>query len=65
MFVRRVISLDLGYGENYLYSHNYPKHFVKQQYLPDNARGQCFWEADEGNKAEALMKLRQKDRWGE
>ncbi len=55
---------ELGYGANYLYSHNYPKHFVKQQYLPNNAEGQRFWEANESNTAEAKMSLRQKERWG-
>lgn len=25
----------LGRGEGYLYAHNYPHHYVKQQYLPD------------------------------
>ena len=25
----------LGYGKNYLYAHNFPNHYVKQQYLPD------------------------------
>ncbi len=53
----------LGYGENYLYSHNYPKHFVKQEYMPETAKGTTFWEADESNTAEAKMKLRQKERW--
>ncbi len=55
---------ELGYGANYLYSHNYPKHFVKQEYMPDNAKGKSFWEADESNSSEAKMKLRQEERWG-
>ncbi len=55
---------NLGYGANYLYSHNYPKHFIKQQYMPDKAQEECFWVADDGNNSEAKMKLRQKERWG-
>ncbi len=54
---------DMGYGANYLYSHNYPQHFVKQEYMPDQAQGKVFWEADESNVSEAKMKLRQKERW--
>jgi len=25
----------LGHGDGYLYAHDYPNHYVKQQYLPD------------------------------
>lgn len=28
-------ATELGHGDNYKYAHNYPKHYVKQQYLPD------------------------------
>ncbi len=55
---------NLGYGENYLYSHNYPHHFIRQEYLPENAQGQCFWEADDSNRLEAQLKIRQEERWG-
>jgi putative ATPase len=26
---------ELGHGDNYIYPHDYPGHYVKQQYLPD------------------------------
>ena len=32
----------LGHGAGYKYAHDYPKHYVKQQYLPDGWRGKCF-----------------------
>ncbi len=54
---------ELGYGEDYKYSHNYPKHFVKQDYLPEVIKGKKFWTADETNKSEAIMSQRQKERW--
>lgn len=34
---------DLGYGDEYLYAHNYEKHFVKQQYLPDEVRDRILY----------------------
>ncbi len=34
----------LGRGLDYKYSHNYPNHYVKQQYLPDEIRDARFYE---------------------
>ena len=34
----------LGHGDGYLYAHNYPEHYVKQQYLPDELLGTTFYE---------------------
>ena len=34
---------ELGHGIGYKYAHNYPKHYVKQQYLPDNIEGMRFY----------------------
>jgi len=45
---------DLGYHEGYLYPHDFPGHYVSQQYLPDGLIGSCFWHAAE-NPAEARM----------
>jgi putative ATPase len=33
----------LGHGQGYRYPHDYPGHFVKQQYLPDNLVGKRFY----------------------
>ncbi len=30
--------------QGYLYPHNYPNHWVKQQYLPDELAGTCYYE---------------------
>lgn len=35
---------ELGYGEGYKYAHDYPNHFVKQQFLPDELKGTRFWQ---------------------
>jgi len=34
---------DMGYGEDYKYAHDYPEHFVEQQYLPDSLKGKRFY----------------------
>ncbi len=31
-------------GQFYLYPHDYPNHYVKQQYLPDNLKGKRYYE---------------------
>lgn len=36
---------QLGYGDGYKYSHDYPSHFVEQQYLPDSLTNKRFWHA--------------------
>lgn len=36
-------SAKLGHGVGYKYAHNYPEHYVKQQYLPDKVQGQVFY----------------------
>lgn len=33
----------LGHGIGYKYAHDYPKHYVKQQYLPDEIAGEQFY----------------------
>lgn len=33
----------LGHGLNYKYAHDYPNHYVKQQYLPDELEGSVFY----------------------
>lgn len=43
---------DLEYGKNYKYSHDYPNHFVEQQFMPDALTGQRIWQV-QNNPAEA------------
>ena len=33
----------LGHGAGYLYPHDFPGHYVKQQYLPDGMEGRTFY----------------------
>lgn len=37
----------LGHGLGYKYAHNYPNHYVKQQYLPDGLTDQVFYRPTE------------------
>ena len=38
---------SLGYHEGYLYPHDFPGHFVEQQYLPDKMLGTKYYIKDE------------------
>ena len=40
-------AAKLGHGTGYLYAHDYPMHYVKQQYLPDTLVGRKFYEPTE------------------
>ena len=55
---------ELGYGQDYLYAHNYPNHFVKQQFLPDELQGIKLWQA-QGSPQEQKMAEWMKYLWGE
>ncbi|MDE6157975.1 MAG: replication-associated recombination protein A [Muribaculaceae bacterium] len=54
---------NLGYGKNYLYSHNYPGNFVRQQYRPDAIADKEFWHPC-SNPSEDVMVQRHNSRWG-
>lgn len=53
---------EMGYGADYKYAHDYPGHFVKQQFLPDAMTGSRFWNPAD-NPAEARMAELQRQRW--
>lgn len=48
-------SKFLGHGIDYKYPHNFPNHYVKQQYLPDDIRNVKFYIYQE-NKMESATK---------
>ena len=37
---------ELGYADGYKYPHDFPGHWVAQQYLPDELAGTTFWKKD-------------------
>ena len=45
---------ELGYGEGYQYAHDFPNHFVKQQFMPDVLQGTRLWHA-QGSQQEQKM----------
>ncbi len=34
---------EMRYGDGYKYAHDFPDHFVEQQYLPDNLKGRKYY----------------------
>lgn len=42
-------------GQHYLYPHDYPNHYVKQQYMPDELKDKVYYEFS-SNKNEQLSK---------
>ena len=37
-------AAKLGHGQGYKYAHDYPNHYVEQQYLPDGMEDIVFYE---------------------
>lgn len=54
----------MGYGADYKYAHDYPGHFVRQQFMPDAIQGTRFWNPAD-NPAEARMAALDRERWGD
>lgn len=54
---------ELGYGKDYKYAHDYPGHFVQQQYQPAEIAGTCFWQPAD-NAQEAKMQQHMAALWG-
>lgn len=53
---------QMGYGHDYKYSHDYPGHFVQQQFLPDNVASSQLWNPAD-NPAEQKLREVQRSRW--
>ncbi len=53
----------LDYGKGYKYSHDYPGHFVKQEFLPEKLSKTQFW-IPQDNPAENKLTERMKTLWG-
>ena len=55
----------LGHGMGYLYAHDFPEHYVKQQYLPDELVGRTFYHPSENGYekqiGERLRRLRSRE----
>ncbi len=58
---------ELGYGEEYQYSHNYANNFSEQEYLPDEIRNTDFYKPGNNareNEMRTFLKNRWKDKYG-
>ena len=58
---------ELGYGEEYQYSHNYANNFSEQEYLPDALQGTAFYIPSNNareNEMRTFLKNRWKDKYG-
>jgi putative ATPase len=47
---------ELGYGEGYFYSHDYPNNFKEQEFLPDELIGKNFFKAGSSPKEQEIGK---------
>ena len=54
---------ELGYGDGYKYAHDFPNHFVKQQFMPDALQDTILWHA-QGSPQEQKMAEWMKYLWG-
>lgn len=45
---------ELGYSDGYKYSHDYPGHFVEQQFLPDALQNTRIWQPQHSPSEERL-----------
>lgn len=55
---------EVGYGDDYKYSHDYPNNFVEQQYMPDALLGMRLWQAQHSSNEEKLYQQMVKC-WGD
>lgn len=55
---------ELGYGEGYKYSHDYPGNFIEQEFLPDEIAGTNFFTAGSSPK-EREIGQKIKDQWNQ
>ncbi len=55
---------QLDYGKEYKYAHNYPGHFVRQQYMPDEAVDKQFWHPQQSPTEQRLLDT-MRHFWGE
>ena len=49
------LMADLGYHDGYLYPHDYPGHYVAQQYMPDALVGTELWQPQDNAAEKKLM----------
>lgn len=58
------LMAELGYSDGYKYSHDYPGHFVRQQFLPDELQEARLWHGQH-NPAEEKLYQNMVNCWGD
>ncbi len=53
---------ELGYGKEYLYSHDYTNNFVEQEFLPDELEGTVLYEPGVNNRENSTREFL-RNRW--
>ncbi len=48
------------YGQKYLYPHDFPNHYVKQQYLPNALKGHVYYEFGDNKQEQSALLYRKK-----
>ncbi len=49
---------ELGYGKDYKYPHDYPDHFIEEEYLPENLKGRTYYRpVEQGFEREIKRRL--------
>lgn len=47
---------DLGYGENYLYAHDFPGNFVTQEFFPEKLKGTTIYTPGKNKREDEIRK---------
>ncbi len=58
---------EIGYGENYKYSHNYENNFAEQEFLPSEIKGTTLYHPGKNQREKAqrdFLKQRWKEKYG-
>lgn len=58
---------QMDYGKDYQYAHQYENNFIALEFLPDNIRGQKFYEPGENAREKEIrsfLKMRWKEKYG-
>ena len=58
------LMAELNYGKEYKYAHDYENHFVEQDYLPPEIKGQRIWQGQE-NPSEHKLIEQMRRLWGD
>ncbi|MCT4561209.1 MAG: replication-associated recombination protein A [Crocinitomicaceae bacterium] len=55
---------ELGYGKDYLYSHDFPGNFAFQEFMPEGLENKAFFNSGSNSREKEIEKYI-KDRWGD